>query len=214
MTLNQLARKYNTDKWQHGCLDWYEDAFRRLDKPIEKLLELGSATGASMRMWLEYLPQAHIWGIDMDAHSIKFCKDCPPDRLTILHCNFRDLAMREAMLRAIPWPMDVIIDDDGHHPEDQQSALAVLFPMVRPGGLYVIEDMFFSSQYNPKREAWTTMRMIEAMAARAPWDSLHITPEQREILMRDIAKIEVHTNLHKDAKFAYIFKKTYLEETK
>ena len=39
-------------------------------------------------------------------------------------------------------PLDVIIDDGSHRVEHQRASLLVLFPGLRPGGLYVLEDLF------------------------------------------------------------------------
>ena len=36
---------------------------------------------------------------------------------------------------------DAIVDDGSHTPRDQVSTLAMLFPLVRPGGAFIIEDI-------------------------------------------------------------------------
>jgi hypothetical protein len=36
---------------------------------------------------------------------------------------------------------DIIIDDGGHTMKQQQDSFRVLWPLVRPGGLYFIEDL-------------------------------------------------------------------------
>ena len=36
---------------------------------------------------------------------------------------------------------DVILDDGSHKVDEQLATLAALFPLVRPGGFYVIEDL-------------------------------------------------------------------------
>merc|ERR1712176_800060 len=40
-----------------------------------------------------------------------------------------------------PTPFDIIIDDGDHNPDSQQETLASLWQMVRPGGIYVVEDV-------------------------------------------------------------------------
>ena len=42
--------------------------------------------------------------------------------------------------------MDLIVEDGSHIFRDQQTNLAWLLPLVRPGGVYVIEDITSSSQ--------------------------------------------------------------------
>lgn len=38
-------------------------------------------------------------------------------------------------------PFDVIIDDGGHTMNQQKTSIAMLLPLVRSGGIYVIEDL-------------------------------------------------------------------------
>jgi hypothetical protein len=37
-------------------------------------------------------------------------------------------------------PIDLVIDDGSHMPEETKSSFETLYPLLRPGGLYVIED--------------------------------------------------------------------------
>lgn len=37
--------------------------------------------------------------------------------------------------------MDVVIDDGDHSPQGQQATLRRMWRFVRPGGLYIIEDV-------------------------------------------------------------------------
>lgn len=38
-------------------------------------------------------------------------------------------------------PFDVVVDDGGHRPEQQKTSFIHLFPHVKPGGLYFLEDI-------------------------------------------------------------------------
>jgi hypothetical protein len=38
-------------------------------------------------------------------------------------------------------PLDIIIDDGGHTPEQQRITLEELLPHLRPGGVYICEDI-------------------------------------------------------------------------
>ena len=49
-------------------------------------------------------------------------------------------------------PQDVIINDGGHTNMMQQTSLRVLFPYVRPGGIYILDDLqvsFWGAGDNP-----------------------------------------------------------------
>ena len=38
-------------------------------------------------------------------------------------------------------PLDIVIDDGGHTPDQQRVTLEELLPHIRPGGVYVCEDI-------------------------------------------------------------------------
>jgi SAM-dependent methyltransferase len=64
-------------------------------------------------------------------------------------------------------PLDVVIDDASHLVEPTESAFNVLFPRLRPGGLYIIEDwawahVLFGAHW-PEQEPLTTF-VFEAIA--------------------------------------------------
>ena len=44
----------------------------------------------------------------------------------------------------LPESMDIIIEDGPHSPGSQEGFLAKLFPLVRPGGYYIIEDIGYA----------------------------------------------------------------------
>ena len=75
--LDNLGLKYNTDKASkykrrdnivpgHDYLRHYEIFLSTLRDEKFTLVELGCYTGASLKMWKEYFPQAHIIGVDLN----------------------------------------------------------------------------------------------------------------------------------------------------
>ncbi len=144
--LDGLAKKHGTDKgssW-HNYTKYYAKYFSPLkDKPI-KLLEIGLERGASARMWEEYFPLANLHFIDIVADSISnFMKNASPRS----HChlaNQSDKASLSHFLTQAGSNFDIIIDDGGHSVQEQITSFEVLFPHVKSGGIYVIEDLFTS----------------------------------------------------------------------
>jgi hypothetical protein len=49
-------------------------------------------------------------------------------------------ALREAIARDVDGPLDVVVDDASHLLEPTSVSFDCLFPLVRPHGVYVIED--------------------------------------------------------------------------
>ena len=63
--LFDLAEKYDVDMYELGYLEHYENRFAAIRHDVKKVLEIGVETGCSHRMWLEYFPNATIYGFDI-----------------------------------------------------------------------------------------------------------------------------------------------------
>jgi hypothetical protein len=143
-TLTELANKYNTDKGTtypchhvHGYTEIYAQYLDPLrDEPIN-LLEIGVVLdgegGASLRMWEEYFSVATITGFDIKpiAHLIA----------PRIRCYQGDMMSPTDLGKIEPREFDVIIDDGSHLQHHQISCFLEMFSRVKPGGIYIVEDL-------------------------------------------------------------------------
>jgi len=157
LDLTALANQYGSDKGNtincaHNYVRVYEAILAPCREAPLKIAEIGlmhvhtqaeyaghleQAGCASLRMWADFLPNAHIYGLDL----VDFTA-LGNERIRIMQGdqdNRNDLA---AFARACG-PFDLIIDDGSHASHHQQISLGVLFPHLNPGGLYIIEDLHF-----------------------------------------------------------------------
>jgi hypothetical protein len=139
ISLDQLCTKHNCDKgsWAHSYMDHYESvlgAYR--DKPI-KLLEIGVGDGKSIRVWLDYFTHKHaqIVGVDNWEGCIKTHED---PRYVFIKGDQTDVSFWR---QAIVYCFDVIIDDGAHMSNGTIPSFEYLWPFVKPGGYYIIEDL-------------------------------------------------------------------------
>lgn len=124
----------DTDKGSsvHNYLPLYE---RHLEPDyIETLTEIGVYTGGSLRMWARWLPDAQIIGVDNEPENyvVPSEPENSPQNIVFLA---GDATLMD------PWPSDVVIDDGSHHGDDQLAVFDGFWPLLRPGGWYVIEDL-------------------------------------------------------------------------
>jgi len=157
--LEAIGRKHGTDKLEHGYLRHYAARFGHLRSEPITLLEIGTWQGAGVRMFREFFrhPDAKIVGID---HRPEWLPG-PEDRIAIEIGSQEDFAFQhEFGFRH--GPFDVVIDDGGHKPEQHLSSLRALWPHVRAGGWYVIEDLhsLFDWCWNPTMLARTILDWI------------------------------------------------------
>jgi len=123
----------NNDKGSiHSYIELYQEILDPYRDVALNMLEIGVARGYSLRMWREYFHEG------CDVHGIDINKTPLIDET--LNVTYGD--SQDAALWADWGPVDVIIDDGDHSSMGQFKTAAAWLPKVRPGGLYLIEDVF------------------------------------------------------------------------
>ena len=153
--LTLLATKYRSDKGVthfpfHGYTLYYSKLFEAFRNKEINMLEIGLARRGqrgsanmscpSLNMWVDYFPKANIFGLDIDDFtSVKL------DRARI-YCG--DQGNPADLLKPVEAcsEFDIIIDDGSHASYHQQITLKTLFPYLKKGGLYIIEDLHWQPE--------------------------------------------------------------------
>jgi hypothetical protein len=126
-------------KWIH-YLDIYERHFAPYRNTPLKMLEIGVFMGGSLDLWREYFgPEARLFGIDLDPECAQ--RVSPPNQVRI--GSQADARFLRSVVDELGAP-DIILDDAAHVGRLQRTSFDVLFPLLREGGLYVIEDLHTS----------------------------------------------------------------------
>ena len=135
--LCEMAKRHRTDKfWPHNYTPIYHRFLGDRTTSVKKLLEIGIATGRSLRLWEEYFPNAKIVGIDYDRRWL-----INEGRIVSFEGNQRDKPRLMEIARLCGGDFDVIIDDGSHRADRQISAMTALLPFLAPRGIYFIEDI-------------------------------------------------------------------------
>jgi hypothetical protein len=142
--LTRLGRWYGTNKASNKQL--YTPLYDRHLGPLRRrplrLLEIGiggyaggsQSGGASLRMWRTWMPKSQIVGIDLEL------RDFGEPRISTFAGSQTDGEFLRRV-EATAGPFDVVIDDGSHVSADVLYTFDVLWPRLRPGGVYVIEDL-------------------------------------------------------------------------
>lgn len=204
--LSKLASKYGTDKIGHHFTREYHRRFKDARTSVQRFLEVGVFKGASLRMWNDYFTQAEIIGLDYfkNQHAVlkrNLAKDLRQflregndfyaevrrgdygPRMKVIDANQSDSAAMAAVVQGLSEgpAFDIIIEDGSHMMRDQQLNLAQLLPLVKPGGIYVIEDLHtsFQSGYDePRGSNATTHRVLQAFNATSKFQSKFLDTQQ------------------------------------
>ena len=140
--LNALAQIYKTDKWgNHNYTEHYAKHFRKFKYKRIKLFEIGvggyhdkDIGGNSLRMWKRYFSFGMIYSLDIYDKS-----HFEESRIRIFKGSQIDKILLDNIFRQIGEP-DIIIDDGSHINDHVIKTFELLFPKLKTGGIYVVED--------------------------------------------------------------------------
>lgn len=190
--LSDISKKYSTDKaGEHDFIPVYEEYLNDRREDLDKLLEIGVYKGESLKMWREYLPDTHLYGIDKSHYRLDI-----PNAITF-KCDQSNVGRLTNIVKKIQ-PLDIIIDDCSHKMDDQQISFAKLFRYVRSGGIYVIEDVHTSNDWQLERynislsRDNTTLKMINNYVENNSIVSLYIEDEDKAYLESNIKFMKLH----------------------
>ena len=129
------------NKWHH-YLPIYEKYFSNYLNRGINFLEIGVADGGSLEMWSNYFSSnSNIFGIDIN----KDCKNFETQNIHILIGDATDKNYLKNNLFSQVDEFDIILDDGSHKMKDILNSFEHLYPKLKIGGLYVIEDLHTSS---------------------------------------------------------------------
>jgi demethylmacrocin O-methyltransferase len=201
--LTLLAKLYGTDKTGHH---WYTPHYMNHLKKFKnrkiKLLEIGvggyknpDVGGNSLRMWKKYFPFGKIYAIDIyDKSSLQ------ENRIKIYHGSQVDKDFLEKTSNEIG-SFDIIIDDGSHLNEHMIETFKILFPKLKDGGIYAVEDLQTSywEEYggdsknlnNPK----TAMNFIKSLTDSLNYQEIRDEEYKETYFDKKIVSIHFYHNL-------------------
>lgn len=135
MTWDELTAAYSgvTDKFSNGYGPVYRH-LRDLLPPDARVLEVGVLDGGSLRLWQAAFPAGLIAGVD--SHSGAGW----PEGTVRIVADQADPQLTGMAGDASPTGWDLIIDDASHLGRLSRATFESLWPLVTPGGWYVLED--------------------------------------------------------------------------
>lgn len=140
--LSLLALLCGTDKvGGHSYAPVYQKLFSRLRWKKISILEIGvggyswHTGGRSLKMWQAFFRRGAIYGVDVyDKTALSRW------RIKVYQCSQDDDQGLDALTAQLG-PFDIIIDDGSHINAHQIKSFKVLFPHLKDGGVYAIEDV-------------------------------------------------------------------------
>lgn len=213
--MDELALLAGTDKAStgHNYTAVYEQYLERLRYEPLLIFELGiggyqypDRGGESLKLWYHYFPNAKIVGIDFYEKT-----NLENERVHVVKGSQDDPELMARLVEEHGQP-DLIIDDASHLCDLTIKSFEILFPHLKPGGLYFCEDVHtsFWAEYHgdpdPKKlgswpsrqpgtpiEHQTTVQFFQQLTAQLSHDTL--LPEFRDSYAGYLAFIHFYRNL-------------------
>jgi hypothetical protein len=123
-------------KWRHYFDIYHRHLGRFVGKEVH-LVEVGVYSGGSLGMWRAYFgPNCHVYGVDIEPA----CRAYADEGIEILIGDQGNPQFWGEFVDLVP-TIDIVIDDGSHRPADQIITLEALLSRIRPGGVYICEDV-------------------------------------------------------------------------
>lgn len=153
--------RYGEDKFGQHYADLYEIIFEPLQHQPINIFEVGYCNGGSARLWSDYFTKAKVRFIDIDPSALLRHSDhtsntwagsglnLDTSRISLEIMDANDLTP-EYFKGQEP---DIAIDDGSHKLEDQLAFVKLMYPILKPGGLLIVEDVENIDRDRPAFEA-------------------------------------------------------------
>jgi SAM-dependent methyltransferase len=115
-----------------------------------RIVELGIAQGGSVALLASYARPERMVALELDAtpHAVleEFLRARGLQERVRTHYGV-DQADADAVLDAVgDGPLDLVLDDASHRLHETRASFNTLFPLLRPGGVYAVEDWAWGHQ--------------------------------------------------------------------
>ena len=190
-SLEEISKQYRSDKGAvyHNYLEIYEKYFSKYRTTLENFLEIGLWEGESIRMWRDYFAVGNLVGADiLDLSHITL----PNTQIHL--CDQSNREHLEDLITKTYNQFDIIIDDGGHMMHQQQITLATIFKYLKPGGVFVIEDLHTSGHPSYTRPGDTnTLEMLHSFNRTQQIESSCMTSDEIQYLNANIMELNVES---------------------
>jgi Methyltransferase domain len=189
-TLDEIALRHGTDKAStgHGFTAIYEPLVVSLRESSVALLEIGVFHGASLRTWADYFPNGKIVGVDNQPLALAH----ESARISVEIGDQADFDFMRAVADE-HGPFDLVIDDGSHFPAHQRASLDALWPALKAGGFYIVEDIhtsYFGRWSGGYRKPGTLVEYVKEVV-----DDVNQYWHDEEPRLRGLGALHVYTDL-------------------
>ena len=185
----QPFKRKNDKIIAHGYAKIYENLFKSKKNNNLNILEIGSFYGNASAALYFYFKNSLIYSADINPDMYRY-------RGSRLKNFFVDSSSRESINKNIlekKLEFDIIIEDASHMLKDQIISLFMLFPKVKKGGIFVVEEIDFPETREDMRidQVMPDLKTIlKKVISKENFDSRYILNNEKDYFLKNVDSIE------------------------
>lgn len=209
MTFNDYCNLHRCDKgdgydFSNHYATFYDRWFSSIREQVTAICEIGILDGASLKCYYDYFPNAKILGLDINPDKTHY-------RNHRTHTDVLDQSKEQDLINFANnhiHAFDIVLDDGSHDIEHQQLTFGKLFKTVKPGGLYIIEDMgssFFTLEMTHSSYKQTLQKLNNSTVkflTERPFSSVWINESDGEYLNDNIEYVSIYDKLNRELPYS------------
>jgi hypothetical protein len=198
-SLTQIMNEARSDKGNaYACAHCYSYVYERLVQELTPRNHLALLEIGLNRDGENEIPSLHGWRAYLGAKATLYGADIKPSFLSHhdpaagIHILVIDQSKRADLVRcglANPMGYDLIIDDGSHISSHQQTTLAVLWQFLRPGGIYIIEDLHYQPCAEP---IMGTRELLKSWLTHTPASTAYLQADAVTQILNEASSIEFY----------------------
>ena len=206
--LNFLFEYFNSDKGQqyinqytqpfkrkndkiiaHGYAKIYENLFKSKKNDSLNILEIGSFYGNASAALSFYFKNSLIYSADINPDMYRY-------KGSKLKNFFVDSSSRESINKNIlekKLEFDIIIEDASHMLKDQIISLFMIFPKIKKGGIFIVEEIDFPEKREDMRidQVKPDLKTIlKKVLTKEDFNSDYIQDKEKDYFLKNVDSIE------------------------
>ncbi len=185
---SQPSKRNNEKVIAHGYAKIYENIFNSIKDKSLKILEIGSFYGNASAALFFYFKNSSIYSADINPDMYKY-------KGSRLKNFFIDSSSRNSIKNNIlnkNLEFNIIIEDASHMLKDQIISLFMLFPKVKKGGIFVIEEIDFPEKREDMRTGHSMpdlKTILKKIISNENFETEYINKDEKNYLLSNIESI-------------------------
>ena len=189
--MNQYTQPYkrkNNKITAHGYAKIYEDLFEPLKDKSLTILEIGSFYGNASAALFFYFRNSFIHSADINPDMYKY-------KGSRLNNFFVDSSSRQSINKNIlnqDLEFNIVIEDASHMLKDQIISLFMLFPKIKKGGIFIIEEIDFPEKKEDMRigqKMPDLKTILKKIQSNEDFDTDYINKNEKEYFKSNVSSI-------------------------